>query len=140
MSEHQTNFVVVGFIVRDTKIFIARRSATKQFSPNRFELLGGHIDKGETPEQALVREIREELGIDVRVGRPVGAFIYQDNEGYKMEVGYLCYPLDAKEPTINSQDHSEAKWISYEQIDQFEKEDEETDLLRKAFKMLKEEE
>lgn len=138
MSSHQTNIVVVGFIVRDNKIFIAKRSATKKFSPDKYELIGGHLDDGEQPEQALIREIKEEINLDVRVGRPVGAFTYNDDEGFKVEIAYLCYPLDEKEPKINFDDHSIHKWISHDEITQFEKEDEETVLLRKAFELVKE--
>ncbi len=34
--------------------------------PNHWDLIGGHVEDGETPEEALVREVKEELGIDIK--------------------------------------------------------------------------
>jgi 8-oxo-dGTP diphosphatase len=34
--------------------------------PNHWDLIGGHVEEGETPEQALVREVKEEIGIDLK--------------------------------------------------------------------------
>ena len=138
MSEHNTNIVVVGFIVRDGRIFIAKRAATKSTMPDRFELLGGHLDPGETLGEALKREIREEIGLEVRVGELIDAFTYESEGMLKVELCYLCYPEDdAAEPVLNPEDHSTSLWITEGEIDKFEKEDEETTALRKAFKYIR---
>lgn len=136
MSEHQTNMIVVGFIVRNGKIFIAKRSKTKTVFPDQFELVGGHIELGESPEQALSREIKEELQLDVRVGELVGAFTTYMGDEFKIEIGYICTPKTDTEPTLNPADHSESRWIGQDEIDKFEKEDEETTMLRKAFEII----
>lgn len=137
MSEHTTNLLAVGCIVRDGKIFIAKRAKTKGMFPDRYELIGGHLELGEQPQEALVREVKEELGIDVTVGQPVHAFTEQVGEVFYMEVIYICYlknPTD--EPTLDSAEHSEAHWITVEEIGKFDKEDEETIALRKAFELI----
>jgi mutator protein MutT len=138
MSEHLTNIVVVGLIVRGGRIFVARRAASKAAFPNVFELLGGHLDPGEQPSETLVREIQEELGVTVKVGTIIDAFTYEDNEGLKVEICYLCELQDpATEPKLNPVDHSEGRWIEESEIDSLGKDDEEVAVLRKAFKMIK---
>ena len=55
--------VVAGVLARDGKILICRRRAD-QPHPLKWEFPGGKIEAGESPEAALVRELREELGIE----------------------------------------------------------------------------
>ncbi len=59
--------VVVGAaIVRNGRVLAARRTAPPE-TAGRWEFPGGKVEAGETPEAALVREVREELGCDVAV-------------------------------------------------------------------------
>ncbi|MCC7247877.1 MAG: Nudix family hydrolase [Lysobacter sp.] len=63
--------VVAGVIVDARgRILLARRTEGRDLA-GLWEFPGGTVDPGETPEQALVRELREELGIDAEVGEPV---------------------------------------------------------------------
>ncbi len=63
---------VVAGVISDVRgrILLARRTEGRDLA-GRWEFPGGKVDPGETPEQALVRELREELGIEARVGAPV---------------------------------------------------------------------
>jgi 8-oxo-dGTP diphosphatase len=138
MSEHETNIVVCGLIHRAGRIFVARRAVTKKTFPGRFELPGGHVDLGETLEAALARELREELGIEVHIGQVAGAFTYTSENTFKCEVVYLCQMVDgAQEPALNPADHSEALWLGEGEIDRLEKDDDETEMLRRGFELLK---
>ena len=56
--------VAVGIIRKDGEIFLAQRSADS-YMANRWEFPGGKMEEGETPEQALKRELLEETGIEV---------------------------------------------------------------------------
>jgi len=138
MSEHLTNVVVVALIHdQQGRIFMARRAATKTTFPDQFELVGGHIDPGEQPVEALKREIKEEIGVDIIIKRIVDAFTYESEGMFKVEICYLCTLANpAVQPVLNPADHSEAKWITADEISLIEKEDEETEVLRKAFKIL----
>ncbi|WP_152354028.1 NUDIX domain-containing protein [Brachybacterium subflavum] len=59
--------VVGAIIVRDGLVFAARRSPERS-AGGLWEFPGGKVEPGETPQEALVRELREELGVRVEVG------------------------------------------------------------------------
>ena len=133
---HLTNIVVVGLIERAGKLFIAKRAASKATWPNRYELIGGHVDPGETLESALLREIDEEIHVTVSVDRIIEAFTYESENTFKVEICYLCHLSSDQEPVLNPFDHSESKWIDKSEIGLFEKEDQETEVLRKTFTII----
>lgn len=64
----QNIHAVIGIIKKDKKYFIQRR-ATKGLLQGMWEFPGGKIEKGETKEQALIREIKEELGVAVTASK-----------------------------------------------------------------------
>lgn len=59
--------VVGAVLVKDNHVILARRASTLENFPNLFEFPGGKIEKGETPKQALSRELFEELKIKVNI-------------------------------------------------------------------------
>ena len=63
--------VVCGLFVRDGRLLIVRRKPGGRHG-GYWEFPGGKIDSGEAPEQSLIRELAEELGVTVRVGALVG--------------------------------------------------------------------
>lgn len=74
--------VVSGLAVREGKILLGLRPAGKK-RPSLWETPGGKVEVLETPEQALAREWREELGVDVHVGRPIAS------SGFALEVNFI---------------------------------------------------
>jgi 8-oxo-dGTP diphosphatase len=52
-----------GVIVCAGRVLLGRRAATRSFYPDVWDIFGGHLEPGEGPEQALMRELEEELGI-----------------------------------------------------------------------------
>lgn len=56
------------FLHKDGKLFLAKRADIKKFLPGKYEVVGGHIEFGETIEEGLRREIREELHIEIELG------------------------------------------------------------------------
>lgn len=71
-SRNGRHIHVVAGVIEDARgrILLARRTEGRDLA-GLWEFPGGKVDPGETPEQALVRELREELGIEARVGAPV---------------------------------------------------------------------
>lgn len=52
-----------GALIKDGKILLGLRSAGRAYYPDTWDVFGGHVEDGESPEEALIREIEEELGI-----------------------------------------------------------------------------
>ncbi len=71
-NPHGASVHVVAGVISDARgrILLARRTEGRDLA-GLWEFPGGKVDPGETPEQALIRELREELDIDARVGEPV---------------------------------------------------------------------
>lgn len=54
-----------GLLVRDGRVLLGHRHPARSLYPDVWDLPGGHIEPGETPEEALQREVREEVGVEV---------------------------------------------------------------------------
>ena len=55
--------IVAGLIVRSQKILLGKRSSTRTFYPDLWDVFGGHMEPGEQQHETLIRELAEELGI-----------------------------------------------------------------------------
>ncbi|MFI9047556.1 (deoxy)nucleoside triphosphate pyrophosphohydrolase [Streptomyces sp. NPDC053427] len=99
--------VVVGAAVCDRgRLLAARRSAPPALA-GRWELPGGKVEDGETPEQALVRELREELGVEAApLERIPGEWVLRP--GFVLQV-WTARLLSGEPRPL--QDHDELRWL-----------------------------
>jgi mutator protein MutT len=68
------NVAVEGVIINDGKILITQRSFERPHAPGEWEILTGRVDQGESFEEALNREIMEEVGLKIEVLQPFNTF------------------------------------------------------------------
>ena len=104
---------VVAAIIKDQdKIFSTKRGYGEFI--NMWEFPGGKIEKGETKEEALIREIKEELEVSISVDSFLTTVEYDYPNFHLTMHCYLCTILDG---TINLVEHSDAKWLDLKHID-----------------------
>lgn len=98
-------------LARPTRLLVARRTAPPQFA-GMWEFPGGKVESGEVAEQALHRELREELGIGVRLGTEVLAETaagWPLNARASMRVWFAEVTDGEPQPL---EDHDELRWVS----------------------------
>ncbi|MFC0673165.1 (deoxy)nucleoside triphosphate pyrophosphohydrolase [Brachybacterium hainanense] len=105
--------VVGAIIVREGLIFAARRAAERS-AGGLWEFPGGKVEPGEVPQEALRRELREELGIDVRVGELAAR--YTTPVGTEL-IDLACYWAELTSDTpVTSTDHDRIGWFEVEEL------------------------
>ena len=80
----------------------------------RWEFPGGKLEKGESPEEAIEREIREELAAEIRAGRVYQAIAYSYPE---KDVLLLFYAASIVSGEPRPVEEAEIRWITLEELD-----------------------
>ena len=109
------------FIINDKKqVLLQKRSASKRFDPNKWALCAGHVDAGESLESAALRELKEEVGIDIIINdlKPFAEreFTIRDSNSHITYYYYTKSNLDEKDFIIQKEELSEVKWFDIDKI------------------------
>ena len=111
--------LVAGLIIRDGKLLLIHNT---KHGGVRIEPPGGKVEGNETLWSAVAREVKEELGIDVRVGVELDAFRTNSPEGEFLVYMYFC-TIIAGEPEIKEPDKSSGfGWYYFRDLERFAKE------------------
>lgn len=103
--------VVAAIIQKENKILATKRGYGEFI--NMWEFPGGKIELGETKEQALVREIKEELNIEISVDKFALDIEYQYPNFYLFMSCFMC---SIKDGSIELLEHNDGKWITKEEL------------------------
>ena len=99
--------VVAAIIKFDKQIFATQRGYGE--FKDGWEFPGGKIEAGETPREALVREIKEELETDIEVGDLIDTVEY---DYPKFHLTMHCFFCTVKEGKLTLKEHEAAKWLT----------------------------
>ena len=111
----------VGALILNSegKVFLQRRSATRRMFPGVWDIVGGHVEEGESAQEALRREIEEETGwTSLRVVAQVAAWDWEHDGIPRNEVDYLVEvegDLDA--PQLELGKHDAHAWVGPDELD-----------------------
>ena len=80
---------VSGVLLANGRILVEKRRADDEADPGLVMLPGGHVEKGESLEAALRREMREELGVQVETSQPIRVRYYTASNGERQRIHYF---------------------------------------------------
>ena len=107
LADDEYHLTVLGVIMRpDGRFLITKRVKTKAWAPGWWEVSGGAAQAGEESEEAVLREVKEETGLDVSNAEGVFLFTYHrenPGEGDNYFVDVYRYVMDVNESDIHLQ-------------------------------------
>ena len=106
--------VVCGVIIKDKKVLIAQRKSVER--DGIWEFAGGKVEKNECREDAVVRELYEELGLQTQVVKHL-CTIYDQREQVRIRVD--AYHMQYMSGNIHLVAHYQAKWVSMDELNMY---------------------
>ena len=108
---------VTAAIIKDKSQLLIAKRHSKDPLGGKWEFPGGKIEPGETPQVCLVREIKEELGVDVEIGP-----FYDDNvySSQDHDIHLLFYWAEVINGEVIPVVHDDLKWITIEELANFD--------------------
>ncbi|MBQ0046571.1 MAG: 8-oxo-dGTP diphosphatase MutT [Prevotellaceae bacterium] len=112
MVERKHIEVVAAIILRDGKLFATQRGYGEW--KDWWEFPGGKIEPKEAPEEALKREIREELATEIEVGELLTTVEYDYPQFHLTMHCYLCSVINGQ---LSLLEHEDARWLTMDELD-----------------------
>ena len=108
------NIIAAALLLREDAVFLARRGPSQSHA-GMWELPGGKVESGETPEQALVREIREELNWEIRCGELRARSTSPDLPGLELQA-FACEIVGG---ALELHEHEASAWVPWSELDRY---------------------
>ena len=100
------------------KVLIAKRSPDKPM-PNKWEFPGGKLEADETLEECAVREIKEELELDIQVDTYVGyEEILYESKNFTLHL--FTAHLNDENQVLRLKEHTESRWVAFSDFDKYD--------------------
>ena len=116
MSIQEANINVVAAVIKKNDLFLIANRSFKASSKGIWEFPGGKVEESETFTSALIREIKEELSLNIKVGNMI-ATVDLNKTDKNIYVHYYYAIIVSGQISLNV--HSEFKWVSHPQLKNF---------------------
>ena len=107
---------VVAALIWNHDRFLACQRPAHKARPLLWEFVGGKVENGESREEALIRECREELGVTVT---PIDVFMDVVHEYPDITIRLVLYNAVITDGTIQLFEHNDARWLTPDEIPQY---------------------
>ena len=116
--QHQ-RIAASAFIFHHQKALLLRRADNDDFLPGYWEIVGGKIEWGEDPLAGLIREVKEESGLDIKPLQPfyVWDYINKQAQRHLVEIAIISKIIGDNKVTL-SHEHQDSRWINESDLDQ----------------------
>ena len=122
---------VVGAIIKDGDRYLVGQRAANKAQGGLWEFMGGKIEPGETPEQALVRECREELNLEIENEYIIDSVVHEYPEKTIRLTLISCSPKSGSVP--KALEHQQIRWVTRSEMDALDFAPADRELIRKQF-------
>lgn len=111
---------VVCAVIEDDagRVLVAQRPAHKHLA-GKWEFAGGKVERGEEPESALIREIKEELGCDIAIRRALPRFTHDYGTVTIEMIPFVC-ALTSTSCAPHPHEHIAARWVTAPELRQLD--------------------
>lgn len=113
MSENGIIVVAAGVLRRGDEVLLCKRPLNKPLEAGKWEFPGGKQEKGETPRQALVRELKEELDVVTEAGRLLDARLKSYGEKTILLLFYECF---LREGELRALEHEKIEFVPLSRV------------------------
>jgi len=131
--------VLGGVIFNEGKILILQRHKDEDIFPNMWELPSGKREPLEDSYNSLLREVKEETGLEVKIIMPCSVFDYQIEKPQEIrdstQINFLLKPISATKVKLSAE-HQDFAWISYRELKKFALSELTRTAIKKAFKLI----
>jgi mutator protein MutT len=107
--------VVAALLVRDGRVLLCHRSAGRCWYPDVWDLPGGHVEAGETPSEALARELEEELSILMGEPGPELASVVEAELAMRI---WLVEQWAGDPVNVSPAEHDDLGWFSLSEVEE----------------------
>ena len=130
--------VLAAVIMKNKKVLILQRNKDEEIFPNMWELPSGKKELLESSKKCLIREAKEETGLDIQIIIPTFIFDYQIEKPNEIrdstQINFLVKPINNNKVKL-SPEHQKFAWISKNEIEKYELSQATKESIKKAFEI-----